>query len=74
MVEDEVGAFAGAPAVLGVPDVPLDDLAVLGDGAQVAPFPGREVVEDADALVGDSESLHEVGAYEARATRDEVER
>jgi len=74
VVKDDVGAAAGLPALLHVPDVALEEAeGGVATGRMPASLlevrlpPGEEVVEDDNALPQSEEGVGEVGADETGA-------
>ena len=73
-MEDEVHSVAGGAAGVEVGDITFDDLDRRCGAREVTTLAGGEVVQDADALAGYRQSFGEMGADEAGATGNEIER
>jgi hypothetical protein len=75
-VEDHLDALRRRRDGRGVADVAGDplDVRLRRDPVEVLPAPGREAVEDADALAGGGERRDEVAPDEAGAAGDQVTR
>nr|GEU28556.1 hypothetical protein [Tanacetum cinerariifolium] len=79
LVQDEVGAGAGAAANHGVADIAFDQLEIAPDGGadrrphllQVVPVAGQEIVEPHHALPQFQQRLQQVGADEAGRAGDQ---